>query len=62
MPDIHDANSSKNDVPDGDKTTGAGANAWSEFFEMAHGIDVPDDFMADRPLNVPPKAIGGSDD
>ena len=32
-----------------------GAKAWRDFFEMMHAIDVPDDFMADRPMNQPPR-------
>lgn len=31
-----------------------GAAAWAEFFELLNSIDVPDDFMAERPLNHPP--------
>jgi antitoxin VapB len=31
-----------------------GAKAWSDFFAMTRLIDVPDDFMAERPMNVPP--------
>lgn len=27
-------------------------SSWAEFFEFMQGIDVPDEFMADRPLNV----------
>lgn len=25
---------------------------WQDFFDMVHNIDVPDDFMAERPMNV----------
>jgi antitoxin VapB len=32
-----------------------GAPTWSAFFELMDTIAVPADFMADRPLNVPPK-------
>jgi antitoxin VapB len=32
-----------------------GANAWRDFFEMMRAIDVPEDFMADRPMNRPPR-------
>jgi len=39
-----------------------GAKAWSDFFALLHSIDVPADFMADRPLNVAPKARGVFDD
>jgi len=31
-----------------------GAKVWQDFFEMMRSIEVPDDFMSDRPLNVPP--------
>jgi antitoxin VapB len=32
-----------------------GAHAWRDFFEMMRSIDVPDEFMADRPMNLPPR-------
>jgi antitoxin VapB len=32
-----------------------GAKVWGDFFEMVRSIDVPDKFMADRPMNKPPK-------
>ena len=32
-----------------------GAKVWGDFFEMMHSIDVPDDFMAGRPMNQPPR-------
>ncbi|HVB67080.1 MAG TPA: AbrB/MazE/SpoVT family DNA-binding domain-containing protein [Acetobacteraceae bacterium] len=35
-------------------STHPGASAWTEFFELMRTIDVPDDFMAERPMNVPP--------
>lgn len=48
-----------------DETTGdvvlstrPGANSWEEFFDFVQGIDVPKTFMADRPMNVMPKADG----
>ena len=31
-----------------------GAKVWGDFFEMMHHIEVPDDFMVDRPMNRPP--------
>jgi antitoxin VapB len=31
-----------------------GARTWREFSEYMETIDVPDDFMAERPLNGPP--------
>lgn len=39
-----------------------GAKAWSDFFALLHSIDVPGDFMAERPLNVAPKVRGVFDD
>lgn len=36
-------------------STRPGASVWAEFFALADSIDVPADFMADRPLNVPPR-------
>ena len=32
-----------------------GARTWGEFFELMRSIDVPTDFMAERPMNVPPQ-------
>lgn len=44
-----------------DETTGdvvlssrPGAKTWGDFFEMLHAIEIPDDFMGDRPMNVIP--------
>ena len=31
-----------------------GARSWAEFFALMRTIDIPDDFMADRPMNAPP--------
>lgn len=31
-----------------------GAGVWAEFFALVDAADVPADFMADRPLNMPP--------
>lgn len=39
-----------------------GAKTWSEFFELLHAIDAPDDFMAGRPLNAPSPERGVFDD
>ncbi len=30
-------------------------NTWEDFFAFLNTIDIPDDFMADRPLNTPPE-------
>jgi len=35
-------------------STRPGARAWADFFELMKTIDVPEDFMADRPMNAPP--------
>lgn len=32
-----------------------GKTAWSDFFKLLHAINVPDDFMSDRPMNNPPQ-------
>jgi antitoxin VapB len=32
-----------------------GVKVWREFFELMDFITVPDDFMADRPMNQPPQ-------
>jgi antitoxin VapB len=32
-----------------------GAKVWREFFDTMHSINVPDDFMSDRPMNAPPR-------
>lgn len=39
-----------------------GAKTWNEFFELLHTIDMPADFMAERPLNVLPQERGIFDD
>ena len=31
-----------------------GAKAWSAFFDLLRNIDVPADFMSERPMNTPP--------
>lgn len=36
-------------------STRPGARTWAEFFALMHTVDVPDDFMAERPMNVPPQ-------
>jgi antitoxin VapB len=35
-------------------STHPGARTWGEFFDLMRTIDVPPEFMADRPMNVPP--------
>lgn len=39
-----------------------GASAWSDFFDLLHKVNAPDDFMATRPLNVVPPPDGVFDD
>lgn len=39
-----------------------GASAWNGFFELMDTVDVPADFMAERPLNVMPQERGVFDD
>jgi antitoxin VapB len=45
------------DESTGDVTlsTRPGARTWDEFFALLQSIDVPADFMADRPMNVTPQ-------
>ncbi len=35
-------------------STRPGARTWADFFALMDKMDVPEDFMADRPLNRPP--------
>ncbi|MBL0351466.1 MAG: AbrB/MazE/SpoVT family DNA-binding domain-containing protein [Dechloromonas sp.] len=39
-----------------------GAKTWGAFFELLHAVNVPAEFMAERPLNVVPQARGVFDD
>lgn len=39
-----------------------GAKTWGEFFELLHSVNVSEDFMAERPLNVLPQEHGVFDD
>ena len=32
-----------------------GAKVWRDFFQLMRSIDVPDEFMAERPMNLPPR-------
>ncbi len=32
-----------------------GAKTWGDFFELMRSIDIPADFMAERPMNVIPQ-------
>ena len=35
-------------------STRPGARTWGDFFDLMQTIDVPPEFMAERPMNVPP--------
>lgn len=39
-----------------------GTKTWGDFFDLMRSIDVPVDFMTDRPMNVLPQARGVFDD
>lgn len=39
-----------------------GAKTWRDFFELLRSLDVPVDFLAERPLNVVPRERGVFDD
>ena len=39
-----------------------GAGAWRDFLETMNDVDVPDDFMRERPMNVPPQDRGVFDE
>jgi antitoxin VapB len=43
-------------------STRPGAKTWNAFFELLHEIDVPADFMAERPMNALPQESGVFDD
>jgi antitoxin VapB len=43
-------------------STRPGARTWAEFFALMRTIDMPDDFMAERPMNVPPRERDLSED
>ena len=45
-------------------STRPGARTWGDFFDLMRTIDVPPEFMADRPMNVPPseRDLFGEDD
>ncbi len=32
-----------------------GAHAWTDFFNFMRTVDIPADFMAERPMNLPPQ-------
>ena len=39
-----------------------GTKTWGDFFDLVRSLNVPDDFMTDRPMNVLPQACGVFDD
>ena len=43
-------------------STRPGARTWADFFALMRSIDVPADFMVERPLNVVPAEHGVFDD
>lgn len=43
-------------------STRPGAKAWGELFELLHAVEVPADFMAERPLNAVPPERGVFDE
>jgi antitoxin VapB len=34
------------------------ANVWADFFELVNSIDVPIEFLAERPMNIVPSESG----
>jgi antitoxin VapB len=44
-------------------STKPGARAWADFFDLMATVDVPDDFLPDRPMNTLPvkRNIFGND-
>lgn len=43
-------------------STRPGTTTWGEFFALAHALDLPEDFMAERPMNAAAKTAGVFDD
>jgi antitoxin VapB len=43
-------------------STRPGVRAWEDFFALVHSVDAPDDFMAERPMNVVPPERGVFDE
>jgi antitoxin VapB len=39
-----------------------GAKTWGDFFELLRSVEVPADFLVERPLNVAPRERGVFDD
>lgn len=43
-------------------STRPGARTWGEFFDLVRALELPDDFMSERPMNGPPPSRGVFDD
>jgi antitoxin VapB len=43
-------------------STHPGARNWAEFFDLVQEMEVPEDFMSDRPMNAPPRSGGVFDE
>jgi antitoxin VapB len=43
-------------------STRPGGKVWGDFFDLLNELKIPDNFMADRPLNIWPKSDGIFDD
>jgi antitoxin VapB len=43
-------------------STRPGERGWAEFFALMRTIDVPAEFMAERPMNAPPQERGVFED
>lgn len=43
-------------------STRPGARTWDDFFDFVRAIDMADDFMAERPMNMQPQDRGVFDD
>ena len=39
-----------------------GVNTWRDFFAMLRTVEVPDEYMSDRPMNLPPGEHGVFDE
>ncbi len=43
-------------------STRPGGKVWGDFFDLVHELNIPADFMNERPLNVLPQKAGIFDD
>ena len=39
-------------------STRPGAKTWSEFFELVRSLNLPDDLLVERPMNIPVQESG----